>query len=54
MRTLRTPDDCFRDLPGYAFAPHYADIPSGDDTGETARCASTSSTRDRRAADRSC
>ena len=31
MRALRTPDDRFRDLPGYPFAPHYVDIPSGDD-----------------------
>jgi haloalkane dehalogenase len=30
MDTLRTPDDRFADLPGYPFAPHYADIPDGD------------------------
>jgi len=30
MDTLRTPDDRFTDLPGYPFAPHYADIPDGD------------------------
>jgi haloalkane dehalogenase len=36
MRTLRTPDDCFDELPGYTFAPHYAEIPSGDESGETA------------------
>jgi haloalkane dehalogenase len=30
METLRTPDDRFADLPGYPFAPHYADIPDGD------------------------
>lgn len=26
MQTLRTPDERFADLPGYAFAPHYAEI----------------------------
>lgn len=25
-RVLRTPDDCFADLPGYPFAPHYIEI----------------------------
>ena len=30
MQTLRTPDERFEDLPGYAFAPHYADIDDGD------------------------
>jgi haloalkane dehalogenase len=29
MDSLRTPDDCFADLPDYAFAPHYTDVPSG-------------------------
>jgi haloalkane dehalogenase len=29
MQTLRTPDECFADLPGYAFEPHYAEV---DDT----------------------
>jgi haloalkane dehalogenase len=28
--TLRTPDDCFTDLPDYPFAPHYADIDDGE------------------------
>ena len=23
MKFLRTPDDCFADLEGYAFSPHY-------------------------------
>lgn len=23
MESLRTPDECFAHLPGYAFAPHY-------------------------------
>ncbi|MCZ4499320.1 MAG: putative hydrolase or acyltransferase of alpha/beta superfamily [Marmoricola sp.] len=27
---LRTPDDCFADLPGYPFAPHYADVVADD------------------------
>jgi haloalkane dehalogenase len=26
MNVLRTPDDRFKDLPGYAFEPHYADV----------------------------
>jgi haloalkane dehalogenase len=26
MEILRTPDERFRDLPGYPFAPHYADL----------------------------
>ena len=30
MKTLRTPDDRFADLPGYPFAPHYSDIPDPD------------------------
>ncbi len=30
MDTLRTPDQRFTDLPGYPFAPHYVDVPSGD------------------------
>ena len=31
MQALRTPDDCFADLPGFPFAPHYAEIDDGDD-----------------------
>jgi len=31
MKTLRTPDERFRDLPGYPFAPHYTDVPDGAD-----------------------
>jgi len=27
MKTLRTPDDRFVDLPGYPFAPHYLEVP---------------------------
>jgi haloalkane dehalogenase len=30
METLRTPDERFANLPGYPFAPHYVEIPSGD------------------------
>ena len=30
MKTLRTPDSCFEGLPGFSFAPHYADIPDLD------------------------
>jgi haloalkane dehalogenase len=27
MAVYRTPDACFADLPGYPFAPHYAEVP---------------------------
>jgi haloalkane dehalogenase len=30
LRTLRTPDDRFDGLPGYAFEPHYVEVPDGD------------------------
>src|SRR6478672_6486063 len=30
MKSVRTPDERFADLPGYPFAPHYADIDDGD------------------------
>lgn len=30
MKTLRTPDDRFVNLPDFPFAPHYADIADGD------------------------
>ncbi|MSO88182.1 MAG: alpha/beta fold hydrolase [Acidimicrobiia bacterium] len=30
MDILRTPDERFTDLPGYAFEPHYVEIPDGD------------------------
>jgi haloalkane dehalogenase len=30
LQILRTPDARFANLPGYAFAPHYVEIPSGD------------------------
>jgi haloalkane dehalogenase len=32
MDVYRTPDDRFDGLPGYAFDPHYVDVPSGDGT----------------------
>lgn len=31
MEILRTPDDRFVGLPDYDFAPHYANVPAGDD-----------------------
>ena len=31
MKVLRTPDERFENLPGYPFAPHYTDVPDGDD-----------------------
>jgi haloalkane dehalogenase len=30
VKTLRTPDSRFENLPGYPFAPHYLEVPSGD------------------------
>jgi haloalkane dehalogenase len=30
MQVLRTPDERFVDLPGFPFAPHYAEVPDGD------------------------
>lgn len=30
MKALRTPDERFQKLPGYNFAPHYAEIPDGE------------------------
>jgi len=30
MEALRTPDDRFKNLPGYGFEPHYAEVPDGD------------------------
>ena len=30
MELLRTPDECFADLPGYPFAPHWVEVPTGD------------------------
>jgi len=34
MDVLRTPDERFADLPGYPFAPHYAEVPRGDGSGD--------------------
>ena len=31
MNALRTPDECFAALPGYAFAPHYVEHLPGFD-----------------------
>ena len=30
MKTVRTPDDRFANLPGYPFEPHYTEVPDGD------------------------
>jgi haloalkane dehalogenase len=30
MDLLRTPDEQFKDLPGYPFEPHYVDVPDGE------------------------
>lgn len=30
MNYLRTPDECFQNLPDYPFAPNYQDVPDGD------------------------
>jgi len=30
MEYLRTPDDRFKDLPGYNFDPHYVEVPDGE------------------------
>ncbi len=30
MKILRTPDERFKNLPGYAFAPHYVEVPDGE------------------------
>src|SRR5690349_17453242 len=34
MKTLRTPDDRFTNLPGYPFQPHYAEVAAGDGSGK--------------------
>jgi len=31
MKTLRTPDDRFENLPGYPFEPNYIEVPDGED-----------------------
>ena len=30
MKTLRTPDECFQNLPGFPYEPHYSDVPDGE------------------------
>ena len=30
MDYLRTPDTCFENLPGYPWAPHYAQVDDGE------------------------
>ncbi len=30
MEKLRTPDECFENLPGYSFAPHYLEVSDGE------------------------
>jgi hypothetical protein len=30
MKTLRTPDDRFEDLPGFDFEPHYVEVDDGE------------------------
>jgi haloalkane dehalogenase len=30
MKSLRTPEERFENLPGYPFAPHYLDVPDGE------------------------
>jgi len=30
MKYLRTPDSRFRDLDGYGFEPHYAEVPDSE------------------------
>ena len=30
MDTLRTPDACFENLPGFPFSPHYTEVPDGE------------------------
>ena len=37
MQSVRTPDERFNNLPDYPFAPHYAELKSGVDDGNTLR-----------------
>ena len=30
MKVLRTPDECFANLPGFPFEPHYTDVPDSE------------------------
>jgi len=51
MEILRTPDERFRDLPGYAFEPHYVDADGvrmhhvDEGRGRDQCCCSTASRR---------
>ena len=31
MKTLRTPDERFENMPGYPYAPNYIEVPDGED-----------------------
>ncbi|MEU6284029.1 haloalkane dehalogenase [Streptomyces sp. NPDC047028] len=37
MRLLRTPDECFKELPGWPFSPRYLQVPIAPGSPETAR-----------------
>jgi haloalkane dehalogenase len=37
MEILRTPDDCFADLPGWPYAPRYTEVDAGDGSGARLR-----------------
>jgi haloalkane dehalogenase len=37
MKCVRTPDDRFESLEGYAFDSHFADVPAGDGSSDTLR-----------------
>lgn len=37
MKVLRTPDERFEGLPGFAFEPHYTEVPAGDGGATTVR-----------------
>jgi haloalkane dehalogenase len=41
VRVLRTPDERFEGLPGFAFAPHYVEVPSGEPAGDDPEAAAT-------------
>ncbi len=52
MESLRTLDERFANLPGYAFAPHYVEV--GDTTAGEASLRMTTSTRGRARPRRCC
>lgn len=37
MQILRTPDECFADLPDFPWEPHYVEVPAGDGEDGTGR-----------------